>query len=68
MIRKILTSYAERLNEYLSTFHHRPEGLAAAGPIGNAAEERPNKMMLCLLNVERETTGGISAPHAAQEG
>ncbi|MCD7849328.1 MAG: DUF4255 domain-containing protein [Parabacteroides sp.] len=62
MIRKILTSYAERLNEYLSTFHHRPEGLAAAGPIGNAAEERPNKMMLCLLNVERETTGGISAP------
>ena len=28
MIRKILTYYAERLEEYLSRTHRRPEGLA----------------------------------------
>lgn len=62
MIRKILTCYAERLNEYLSALHRRPEGLATVGMIGNTTEERPNKMVVALLNVERETSGGISAP------
>lgn len=62
MIRRILTYYAERLDEYLSRFHHRPEGLATVGLIGNTTEERPNKMVVGLLNVERETSGGISAP------
>lgn len=32
------------------------------GEIGNGTEEKPGKMIVCLLNVERETTGGISAP------
>ena len=62
MIRKILTYYAERLEEYLSHFHRRPEGLATVGMIGNSTEERPNKMVVSLLNVERETAGGIAAP------
>ena len=31
MIRKILTYYAERLEEYLSRTHRRPEGLATVG-------------------------------------
>ena len=62
MIRKILTYYAERLEEYLSRTHRRPEGLATVGMIGNSTEERPNKMVVSLLNVERETAGGISAP------
>ena len=34
MIRKILTYYAERLEEYLSRTHRRPEGLATVGMIG----------------------------------
>ena len=62
MIRKILTYYAERLEEYLSRTHRRPEGLATVGMIGNSTEERPNKMVVSLLNVERETAGGITAP------
>lgn len=62
MIRKILTTFTTRLEEYLSRFHNRPEGLATVGQIGNSMEEKPNKMMVCLLSVERETTGGISAP------
>ena len=36
MIRKILTYYAERLEEYLSRTHRRPEGLATVGMIGNS--------------------------------
>lgn len=62
MIKRILTYYAERLDEYLSRIHRQPEGLATVGLIGNASEERPNKMVLSLLNVERETSGGIAAP------
>ena len=62
MIRKILTYYAKRLDEYLSAFHHRPEGLATVGQIGSSTEEHLNKMVVSLLNVERETSGGISAP------
>lgn len=68
MIRKILVTFAERLEEYLSRFHHRPEGLATVGQIGNNTEERPNKMVVSLLNVERETTGGISTPVQRTEG
>ena len=60
MIRKILTYYAERLEEYLSRTHRRPEGLATVGMIGNSTEERPNKMVVSLLNVERETAVGGS--------
>ncbi len=62
MIRKILTYYAKRLDEYLSAFHHRPEGLATVGQIGSSTEEHLNKMVVSLLNMERETSGGISAP------
>lgn len=62
MIKTILTYYASQLEEYLMRFHHQPEGLATVGFIGNGSEERPNKMVVSLLNVERETTGGISVP------
>ena len=62
MIRKILTTYATLLEEYLSRFHNRPEGLAMVGQIGNGTEEKPGKMVVSLLSVERETSGGISAP------
>ena len=70
MIRKILTYYAERLEEYLSHFHRRPEGLATVGMIGNSAEERPNKMVVSLLNVEREPQqdGGEPAERGARDG
>lgn len=62
MIKKILTYYAERLDEYLSRLHHQPEGLAEVGFVGNGTEEKPCKMVVSLINVERETAGGISAP------
>lgn len=45
MIRKILTYYAGRLDEYLSRTHRQPEGLATVGLIGTAAEETPNSVL-----------------------
>lgn len=68
MINKILTTYASRLEEYLSAFHHQPEGLATVGPIGNSTSERPDKMVICLLNVERETNGNGSYMQRAATG
>lgn len=62
MMKKILTYYASRLDEYLSRLHHQPEGLAEVGFIGNGTEEKPCKIVVSLINVERETSGGISAP------
>ena len=61
MIRRILTYYAERLDEYLSRLHHQPEGVAEVGFIGNSADERPCKLIVSLVNIERETSGGISS-------
>lgn len=57
MIRKILTYYAERLDEYLSRTHRQPEGLATVGLIGEAADETPNKLVISLVNLEKEASG-----------
>ena len=60
MIKKILTYYAERLEEYLSRLHRQPEGLAAVGLIGSAGEECPNKVVISLVNLEKETSGDMT--------
>ena len=62
MIKRILTYYAERLNEYLSRIHKQPEGMVEVGFVGNGAEMKPNKMLVSLIGIEREVTAGISAP------
>lgn len=62
MIKKILAYYASRLDEYLSRLHHQPEGLAEIGGIGNSTDEKPCKLIVSLINIERETAGGISSP------
>lgn len=61
MIRNILNTYAASLDEFLSRYFNQPEGHATTGQIGNSTEEKPNKMVISLLNVERETSGGINA-------
>ncbi len=60
MIKRVLTYYAERLEEYLSRLHHQPEGLAAVGLIGSAGEECPNKVVISLVNLEKETSGDMT--------
>ena len=68
MIKKVLSHYPPRLDEYLSRFHHQPEGLAEVNFIGGSTDEKPCKMVISLINAERETAGGISAPvqHTAE--
>ena len=60
MIRKILTTYTARLDEYLSRTRRQPEGLATVGLIGSAGEENPNKVVCSLVNLEREASGDMS--------
>lgn len=60
MIKRILAYYAERLDEYLSRNHHQPEGLATVGLIGATGEERPNKVVISLINLEKEASGDMS--------
>lgn len=57
MISKILTHYAALLDEYLSRFHHHPEGLATVGLTGSTREETPNKVVISLVNLEKEVSG-----------
>ncbi len=67
MIAKILTYYTSLLNESLSLRHNQPEGVATLGVIGSSSAERANKMVVSLLNLERETAGGI-APQSQISG
>ena len=57
MIRKILTTYVARLDEYLARSHRQPEGVAEVGLIGSAGEQCPNKLVASLVNLEREASG-----------
>lgn len=61
MIRRILTYYAASLDEYLHHKFPQPEGMAEVGFIGSSVGEKPCKLIVSLVNIERETAGGISA-------
>jgi len=58
------------MDEHLSRTHRQPEGNATVGQPFDATRELPNKMVVSLLNVERETSGGIVAPvrHTSEGG
>ena len=57
----LLTYYAASLDEYLHHKFQQPEGMAEVGIIGSGASEKPCKLIVSLVNIERETAGGISA-------
>lgn len=57
MIRKILTTYAARLDEYLAPLYRQPEGMTEVGLIGSEGEQCPNKVIISLVNLEREASG-----------
>lgn len=68
MIKRILTYYAERLEEYLLRLHRQPEGLATVGLIGSAGEECPNKVVISLVNLEKETSGDMTYMQCSGNG
>lgn len=60
MIRKVLSGLAKKLGEYLASTHHQPEGLVEVGSIGNRDSECPNKMVVTLVGLERESAGKMA--------
>ena len=69
MIKNILSYYTKQLNEFLSRYYHRPDGLAEIGTIDKTQNTIPNKIVVSLLNLERETSAGIPCSvHRTAEG
>jgi len=67
MIKRILTYYAQRLDEYLARTHHQPEGLATVGLIGSTGGGKQGKMVVSLVNLEKEASGDAGM-YAAYSG
>lgn len=68
MIRKALSGLAARLGDYLASTHHRPEGMAEVGSLGDRDSECPNKMVVALIGLEREAAGRMTPNIAAANG
>ena len=62
MIRKILNSYAEKMNQFVARSLPQQEGCAEVGFLGNGMESRPNKIRLFLYSTERESVPGNGIP------
>lgn len=60
MIYLILAAYARQMEQYMNSFLQQPEGLVEVGAIGAQGETEPCKIMISVLNVERETAIGIA--------
>jgi len=68
MIKKILTRYAELLDEFLRVDFPQPEGIVEVGFVGNSTENKKNKLLVSLFGVERETAGGIASTRSSHAG
>lgn len=64
MIHTLLTTLAEKMNEYLTSYYNRPEIIVEAGVINaEPQEEQADKIILSILNISRETAMGITSNH-----
>ncbi len=63
MLEKLLAHYADLLNEFLKRKYKNPEGIATVGRIGGSTDVIPGKLVISLLNIERESSVG-AAPSA----
>ena len=62
MIGDVLSFITDKLNEYLGSYYDLPETLVALGaPGAEEPEEGMNRMLVSLLNVEREGAAGFTA-------
>ncbi|MDB9049498.1 hypothetical protein [Parabacteroides distasonis] len=51
------------MNEFLSSYYERAEIIVEAGSIdATPNEDQSDKIILSIVNIERETAMGISAP------
>ncbi len=66
MIDEVLTMCSRQMEHYLHHFFHQPEGLVELATIGEQGSEEPCKLVISMINLERETVQGIS--HASRSG
>lgn len=67
MIDRVLTHIAEGLGDFLGNLYEQPDRLAKVGEIGGeGGEQEMNRMMVALLNVEREGAMGGTAGFQAE--
>ena len=60
MINQVLHTYALKMEQYLGSFFHQPEGLVEVNSIGNPNDDEPGKLIISLLGLERENASGIA--------
>lgn len=64
MIHTLLTTLADRMNEYLLSYYERAEVMVEVGAIDAASnDEQTDKIVISLFNIERETAMGISGSY-----
>lgn len=64
MIHVLINTLAEKMNEFLSNYYERAEIIVEAGSIdATPNEDQSDKIILSIVNIERETAMGISAPY-----
>lgn len=68
MINIVLSAYARQMEQYMNSFFHQPEGLVEVGAIGGQGEGEACKILISLLNIERETTMSITAAQGTTSG
>lgn len=68
MIHTLLNTLAEKMNEFLLSYYNRAEVMVEVGVIEPTAdEEASDKIILSVLNIERETAMGISNPYSKSD-
>lgn len=60
MIDRVLNTYAQKMEQYLGSFFHQPEGLVEVASIGNQNADEPGKLIISLLSLERESVQGMA--------
>lgn len=68
MIKEVLDTLKNRLEEFLSYRYDLPDGFVQIGGIPPNGEDAPNKLVLSIVNLERETSMGIKQAFRKEEG
>ena len=69
MIHLLINTLAEKMNDFLSSYYERAEIIVEAGSIeATPAEDQSDKIILSIVNIERETAMGISSPYRKAQG
>ena len=68
MIHVLINTLAEKMNEFLSSYYERAEIIVEAGSIdATPNEDQSDKIILSIVNIERETAMGSLPPIGTQK-